>query len=304
MPHTSQPAAPATSDFSGLWIPLVTPFQSGHIDHAALRSLVQRLRGSGIAGFVACGSTGEAAALETDEQDAVLNTVTAAADGLPVVMGLSGYHLGHVLERVRHLNQFPLAGLLVPAPHYIRPSQAGLRQWFEAIAEASARPLIVYDIPYRTGATLELATLRALAAHPRIRAIKDCGGDAAKTQALIADGALQVFAGEDGQIFSTMALGGAGAIAASAHWRPERLVECMQVIAQGELDRARPLWQALAPLIPALFAEPNPAPVKALLAQQGWMDDALRAPMTPASPALAKRLRELVAAQEAALARL
>ena len=304
MPHTSQPAAPATSDFSGLWIPLVKPFQSGHIDHAALRSLVQRLRGSGIAGLVACGSTGEAAALETDEQDAVLNTVTAAADGLPVVMGLSGYHLGHVLERVRQLNQRPLAGLLVPAPHYIRPSQAGLRQWFEAIAEASARPLIVYDIPYRTGATLELATLRALAAHPRIRAIKDCGGDAAKTQALIADGALQVLAGEDGQIFSTMALGGAGAIAASAHWRPERLVECMQAIAQGELDRARPLWQALAPLIPALFAEPNPAPVKALLAQQGWMDDALRAPMTPASPALAKRLRELVAAQEAALARL
>lgn len=304
MPHTPQPAAPATSDFSGLWVPLVTPFQDGHIDHAALRSLVQRLRGRGIAGFVACGSTGEAAALETAEQDAVLDTVADAADGLPVVMGLSGYHLGHVLERVRQLNQRPLAGLLVPAPHYIRPSQAGLRQWFEAIADASACPLIVYDIPYRTGATLELATLRALAAHPRIRAIKDCGSDAAKTQALIADGALQVLAGEDGQIFSTVALGGAGAIAASAHWRPERLVECMQAIAQGELDRARPLWQALAPLIPALFAEPNPAPVKALLAQQGWMDDALRAPMTPASPALAERLRELAAAQEEVLARL
>ncbi len=304
MNHTPQPAAPATPDFSGLWVPLVTPFQGGHIDHAALRSLVQRLRGSGIAGFVACGSTGEAAALETDEQDAVLGTVIDAADGLPVVMGLSGYHLGHVLERVQQLNQCPLAGLLLPAPHYIRPSQAGLRRWFEAIAGASACPVIVYDIPYRTGATLELATLRALAAHPRIRAIKDCGGDAAKTQALIADGALQVLAGEDGQIFSTMALGGAGAIAASAHWRPERLVECMQAIARGDLARARPLWQALAPLIPALFAEPNPAPVKALLAQQGWMDEGLRAPMTPVSPALAQRLRELAAAQEEALARL
>ncbi|GAA6120155.1 4-hydroxy-tetrahydrodipicolinate synthase [Acidovorax sp. FG27] len=307
MPSLSHPAhvTPAPTprrDFAGLWVPIATPFTGDVVDHAALRALVQRLRGTGIAGFVACGSTGEAAALDLHEQDAVLDTVMEAAAGLPVVMGLSGHHLGHALERVRHLASRPLAGWLVSAPHYIRPSQAGLRLWFEAIADASACPVIVYDIPYRTGATLELATLRALAAHQRIQAVKDCGGDAAKTQALIADGTLQVLAGEDGNIFSTLALGGVGAIAASAHWQPERLVECMLAIGQGDLMRAQRLWQALAPMMAALFAEPNPAPLKALLAQQGWMEATLRAPMTQASPALAQRLRELTSSHKSELA--
>lgn len=291
--------------FSGLWIPLVTPFDGdGAINHAALRALVLRLRASGAAGLVVCGSTGEAAALDAAEQDAVLDTVLAAAPDLPVAMGLSGYHLGHVLERVRGWNARPLAGLLVPAPHYIRPSQAGLLHWFRAIADASAHPLIVYDIPYRTGATLELATLRALAQHPRIRAIKDCGGDTAKTQALIADGQLQVLAGEDAQILATLALGGSGAIAASAHWQPARFAEVVRCVAEGNLPRARALWQALAPVVEACFAEPNPAPMKALLAQQGEMAAGLRAPMEPASTALSGRIAALAAAQEAALSRL
>ena len=294
-----------SAGFSGLWIPLVTPFRNdGAVDHAALSALVQRLRAGGIAGVVVCGSTGEAAALDAAEQDAVLDTVLGAAPDLPVAMGLSGYHLGHVLERVRGWNARPLAGLLVPAPHYIRPSQAGLLHWFRAIADASAHPLIVYDIPYRTGATLELATLRALAEHPRIRAVKDCGGSAAKTQALIADGQLQVLAGEDAQILSTLALGGSGAIAASAHWQPARFAELMRCVAAGDLPRARALWQALVPVVEACFAEPNPAPMKALLAQQGEMAAGLRAPMESASAALAGRIAALAAAQEAALSRL
>lgn len=291
--------------FAGLWIPLVTPFDDhGAIDYAALRALARRLRGSGIAGLVVCGSTGEAPALEAAEQDAVLDAVLAAEPGLPVVMGLSGYHLGHVLERVRDWNGRPLAGLLVPAPHYIRPSQAGLLHWFRAIADASQHPLVVYDIPYRTGTTLELATLRALAAHPRIRAVKDCGGDAAKTQALIADGRLQVLAGEDAQMLATLALGGNGAIAASAHWQPARFVELMRCVADGDLPRARALWQVLAPVVEACFAEPNPAPVKALLARRGEIAAGLRAPMEPASAGLAQRIAALASAQEAALSRL
>lgn len=202
----------ARGDFSGLWVPLVTPFSpSGDaVDHAGLDALARRLASEGIAGFVACGSTGEAAALDEQEQDAVLATILDAAGSLPVVMGLSGHHLDHAVQRTRRLGAWPLAGLLVPAPHYIRPSQQGLLQWFHAIADASAMPLIVYDIPYRTGATLELGTLRTLAAHPHIRAIKDCGGNASKTQALIADGALQVLAGEDAHIFTTPRSAGPG----------------------------------------------------------------------------------------------
>lgn len=279
-----------SNTFSGLWIPLVTPFRDGAVDHPALTGLVQRLRGSGIAGFVVCGSTGEAAALDEAEQLAVLATVVQAAQGLPIVMGLSGYHLPQTLAWVRTLAAQPLAGLLVPPPHYIRPAQAGLLQWFQAIADASAHPLIVYDIPYRTGVTLTRETLLELSCHPRIRAVKDCGGDAAKTQALLADGRLQVLAGEDAQIFCTVAQGGSGAIAASAHVHTTRFVRVLQALERQDLSQARELWRPLPPLIELLFGEPNPAPLKALLAHQGLVRDELRAPMTRATPAHAQRV--------------
>lgn len=282
-----------SGNFAGLWIPLITPFSNGAIDHPALTRLIHRLRGTGIAGFVVCGSTGEAAALDQAEQLAVLDTVTQAAVDLPVVMGLSGYHLPKTLAWVKTLSSRPLAGLLVPAPHYTRPAQSGVLQWFQAIADASAQPLIVYDIPYRTGVMIERATLEALGRHPAIRAVKDCGGDAGKTQALIAEGRLQVLAGEDAQIFSTVALGGSGAIAASAHLHTERFVRVLQALQQGDLAQAKALWRPLMPLIAALFSEPNPGPLKALLAHQGLIHNELRAPMTAATPAHTQRLIQL-----------
>jgi len=289
VPHTIASAP----DFSGVWVPLVTPFRDGAVDHDALAALARRLAGEGIAGFVVCGSTGEAAALDDEEQLAVLDTVARAAPALPRIMGLSGCHLGGMLEKVRRLDGLALAGLLLPAPSYIRPSQAGLQEWFRRLADASTLPVVLYDIPYRTGATLHRDTLLSLAGHPRIAAIKDCGGDAGKTRALIADGRLQVLAGEDAQVFDTVAAGGAGAISASAHIETRRFVQVVQRLHAGELAQARALWQPLLPLIEALFAEPNPGPLKALLAADGAMADALRAPMTPASQALRERLHAL-----------
>lgn len=289
MPATS--ASPGL--FSGLWIPLITPFRRGAVDHAALHALTARLRGSGIAGFVACGSTGEAPALDPEEQLGVLDTVLQAARGLPVLMGVSGYHLPSMLAWVRLLGRRPIAGLLVPAPAYVRPAQQGLLHWFGAIADASSVPLVLYDIPARTGAHLATATLLALADHPRIAAVKDCGGDPAKTQAVVADGRLQVLAGDDAQIFATAALGGAGAIAASAHLHTAAFVRVLHEVAQGRLDPARSEWQRLLPLVDALFAEPNPAGFKFLLSRDGSLCNELRAPMTPASPALQQRLLSL-----------
>jgi len=300
MPSSFSQSANAAVEtvFSGLWIPLVTPFRDGAIDHAALAAMTARLAQQGVSGFVACGSTGEAAALDKSEQLAVLETVLGAAQGLPVVMGLSGYHLGQTVEWVQTLARCPLAGLLVPAPHYIRPGQDGLLHWFRTLADASQVPLVIYDIPYRTGATLTTETLLALAAHPRIRAIKDCGGSPAKTQALIADGRLAVLAGEDAQMFATLALGGTGAIAASAHWRAPEFVELMALLRGGQLAEARRVWQALLPWVEMCFSEPNPAPLKAVLAQAGWMRNELRAPMMPASEALLQSLQRLQAGAE------
>ena len=291
-PEVTLPA-PTRTIFSGLWIALVTPFKDGAVDHPALAALTTRLCGDGVAGFVACGSTGEAAALDKAEQLQVLETVLGAAQGLPVVMGLSGYHQGQMLEQVRALAHYPVVGLLVSAPHYIRPSQEGLLHWFRTLADASAVPVLIYDIPYRTGATITTETLLALAAHPRIQGIKDCGGNPAKTQALIADGRLQVLTGEDAQIFHTLALGGAGAISASAHWQTPQFVELTALLRSGDLPAARPVWQALQPWVDACFAEPNPAPLKAMLAHAGWMRSELRAPMMPASKALQDRLQAL-----------
>jgi 4-hydroxy-tetrahydrodipicolinate synthase len=270
-------------DFSGLWIPLITPFSNGEIDHPALASLVKKLAQDGVAGFVACGSTGEAAALDEVEQLAVLDTVISAASGLPVVMGVSGYHLGQTLDWVRSVCTRSIAGVLVPSPHYIRPSQVGLLHWFKQIANASSVPIVIYDIPYRTGVLMSRDTLLTLAAHPNIRAIKDCAGDAGKTQALIADGRLQVLAGDDLNIFSTVALGGVGAIAASAHVQTANFASVIRLLQSGDLAQARSAWLPLLPVIEAMFAEPNPASIKAALATQGLIQNELRAPMMAAT---------------------
>jgi 4-hydroxy-tetrahydrodipicolinate synthase len=264
---------------------------------------VRRYTGAGIAGLVALGTTGEPAALDAAEQDAVLATILDEAQStahlaqngraLPVLAGVSGNHTASMRERIEQLNTLPVAGVLMAAPYYIRPSQAGIVGHFMALADASEKPVVLYDIPYRTGVRLELDTLLTLAAHPRIQAVKDCAGSLDTTLALIRDGRLQVLTGEDINIFNTLCLGGSGAIAASAHVRPERFVEMYRALAAGRLAEGRRIFHLLAPLIQALFAEPNPGPVKALLAVQGLIRDELRMPMTPASSALIERLEAL-----------
>ena len=281
------------SVFSGIWIPLVTPFADGAVDHAALRSLVKSYAQAGVSGLVALGTTGEPAALDAGEREAVLETVLRAADGLPVVIGLAYEHVGHLHAALSRINELPVAGILTPAPCYVRPSQAGIVRHFLDLADASAKPLVIYDIPYRTGVQMELQTLLTLAAHPRIQAIKDCAGSVEKTLALILDGRLRVLAGDDINILSTLCLGGSGAIAASAHVAPAEFVGIHQAVADGRLAEARMRFHALAPAISALFSEPNPGPVKAVLAGMRLTRDEVRPPMTPASAEFRAKWREL-----------
>ena len=278
------------SNFSGIWVALVTPFSAGAVDHRALASLVERYRRQGVAGFVALGTTGEPAALAHDEREAVLDTVLRAAGDAPVVAGMAGNQTAQLHESVRRLNELPLAGILISAPYYIRPSQAGLVEHFCALADRSEKPVILYDIPHRTGVRIELDTLLVLAAHPRIVAIKDCAGSVETTRALIADGRLQVLARNDDAIFGKACMGGSGAISAAAHVRTERFVAMYRAIERGDLIEARHIFHELAPLIQALGSEPNPAPVKAALAGLGLLANELRAPMTTASSELGSRL--------------
>lgn len=278
-------------DFSGLWIPLVTPFRGGAVDTVALARLVQHYAALGVAGFVPNGSTGEAAMLDDDESLKVLATTVDAAGGRPVVAGLAGTRPERVAERAQRLAEaLPLAAFLLTAPAYVKPSQAGIAHYFETVASASPRPIVAYDIPARTGVRIEVRTLLALADHPNIAAVKDCSGDRAAAEALLADGRLALLAGNDDELFDQLARGAVGGITASAHLCTADFVALQRHIAAGRLPEARALWRALLPLVRAAFAEPNPAPVKAALAREGWIADELRAPLQRASAATADAL--------------
>jgi 4-hydroxy-tetrahydrodipicolinate synthase len=289
-------------DLSGFWIPLVTPLQGEALDLPALKRLAGHLATTPVTGFVSCGSTGEAESLTHEEQLRVLDAVLAACRDKPVVMGLSGTRLGEMLPHLREVTRRPVAALLISAPYYLRPAQAGLIAHFRALADASPVPVVVYDIPARTGAVLTLDTLLTLAEHPNIRAIKDCGGDEEKTRALVADGRLAVLAGDDARIFSTCCVGGAGAIAAAGHLLPVHYARLAASAREGRVEEARRLHHALAPLSLALFAEPNPTVVKAMLARQGWMSDALRPPHSAASVEAVQRAWAALEATERVLA--
>ncbi|MDF3932589.1 4-hydroxy-tetrahydrodipicolinate synthase [Pseudomonas citronellolis] len=284
------------SAFRGIWVALATPFRNAEVDFAALRGLVGKLLEDGVAGFVVCGTTGEAAALSHDEQLAVLDAVLQWVPPQQVIMGLAGNNLRELLAFQQQIQRRPLAGLLVPAPYYIRPSQQGLEAFFQTVADAASVPVVLYDIPYRTGVRIERETLRRIVRHPRIAAIKDCGGDAETTMALIADGNVAVLAGEDTQIFTSLCLGGAGAISASAHVRADLYVLLQRQVEEGDLASARRTFYRLLPWMQAAFAEPNPAAVKAALALQGLIGDELREPMQRCAPVTIERLRGVLAA--------
>ena len=276
--------------FAGIWVALATPFYNNEPDLPALRSLARKLAFAGVAGLVVCGSTGEAAALSEAEQLTVLDTVIDAVPDCPVVMGLAGNNMQAVLARLHELQDRPLAGILAPPPYYIRPSQAGLVSYFETLADAAGVPLLLYNIPYRTGVAMEFDTFARLAKHERIVAVKDCGGDHMLTMRLIAETRLQVLAGEDAQLLSTLALGGAGGILASAHLRPDLFVEIFAGMQAGRVAEARAIFYRLLPMIRLLFAEPNPGPLKAALAIAGEMRNEVRPPLQSASAVLKEQL--------------
>ncbi len=287
--------------FEGIWLPLITPFRNGDVDLAAVRQLTRRYVAAGVHGLIVCGTTGEASTLSEDEQLSLLDTVIESAAGRrPVVMGLGSNDTREALRLLKPFGQRPIAGLLTVAPYYTRPSQAGLKAHFEAIASATALPLVLYNIPYRTGVNLDLATVQALAdAHANIVAIKESGGNMHQLMDLIHETRLQVLAGEDHLIYATLCLGGHGAVSAAAHWRPERFVQMYEAFVAGDIARARELSFELLPLVRALVAEANPGPIKALLASEGRIAEELRLPMTPVTPDLRERLIRMNRSQAA-----
>ncbi|MEK6349798.1 MAG: 4-hydroxy-tetrahydrodipicolinate synthase [Burkholderia sp.] len=291
-------------DFSGIWLPIVTPFTSlagEAVDHAALARLAKQYAEADIAGFVACATTGEGALLDAAEQADVFATLRAAAPCLPIVLGLSHSATQGAVARARELAELAPDGLLVTPPTYVRPTQDGIRRHFEAVVQAADLPVLVYNIPYRTGVNVELDTLQALAADARIAGIKECGGSIDRMMRLAHETPLRVFSGDDNQNFAALCVGAHGAIASSAHLFPEWHVRAWRCVQQGDWAGARRIAVALQPLVRVLFEEPNPAPVKAALAAQARCADGLRLPFVPASEALRARMQAAIGAVEAQL---
>ncbi len=286
----------------GIWVPLVTPFRQGQVDLDAAQRLASHLVAKGVHGLVVCGTTGEACSLDDIEQEALLDAVLAAV-GLdcPVLMGLGGSDTHSVAAQARRYGGHDIAGFLLAAPAYVRPSQEGLLRHFEAVAQSSGHDIVLYNIPNRTGVNIELPTLQALARNPRFVAIKECGGNINQLIDFINETSLSVLGGEDELILPTLCLGGRGAIAAAAHIRPDLFVALYERVRGGDLAEARAIFRRLLPLIRTLFSEPNPGPIKAALARDGWVKDELRLPMTTVSAACRNRLAEIMESLEEVL---
>lgn len=289
-------------DLNGVVTALVTPFDpDGAPDEASLRRLVRRQAEGGVTGIAAAASTGEGAALEPGEHRRVVETVADEAAGLDenlVVLagvGLSGTRAACRLGRFAR--EAGADGLLVSAPPYNKPPQRGLREHFRAVAEASDLPVVLYNVPSRTGVHVEAETILELAPDPRFVAVKEASGDLSQVSRIIAGSPddFAVLSGEDLLTLPLMAMGGDGVVAVISNQVPGLLAELVRAARDGRRERAASLHARLLPLMEANFVETNPIPVKWTLARAGLIDGRLRPPLTPLSEECHDAMREAVA---------
>ena len=293
MPGSTFSAPPVA--YSGMWVPLITPFKAGVVDYDAAGLFVRHLLRSGVHGLVVCGTTGEGSSLSSREKARLLDTVASSVDDrIPVFLGLEGANTAKMIAEINELGDRPVAGYLLPAPSYVRPSQEGIYRHFMAVADAVKRPVMIYDIPARTGVQMSLELIKRLRASGDFPAIKACGLSTERLRSLADIDGLDLMCGDDNWIGQALQSGARGAVAASAQVAPRLFVEAFAQAAASGNEGGRQPFDELAPLIKAMFDEPNPAPVKAALALQGWIGEALRLPMTPVSDALREDLHAIL----------
>jgi len=277
-----------------VYVAAVTPFEAGGgVALPALEGLVHGYLEAGAAGIVALGTTAEAAALEQGEKQAVVDVCARACAerSAQLIVGAGTNNTAASVAAVEALRGTPaLVAALSVVPYYVRPSEAGIVEHFKALSAASPVPLVVYNIPYRTGRALGSASLLELAGVPNIAGVKQAVGSIDLDTLEVLAGAprdgFAVLGGDDAYLFPTVLMGGAGTIAASANIATERFVTMIECGLAGKLEEGRALSEALLPLVKGLFAEPNPAVIKGVLHALGKIPSpTLRLPMTPASTA-------------------
>jgi 4-hydroxy-tetrahydrodipicolinate synthase len=287
-----------TSRLQGLWLPLITPFRDGELDEASLRRLVRHYAAGPVDGFILAATSGEGMSLRTDELERLVTVTRSELSSggrcLPILLGLSGASTAKLLDALDETAAWPIDGYLIASPYYIRPSQRGLLQHFTALADRAAWPIVLYNIPYRTGVSLTNETLLELALHPNIVGMKDCGADRAQSIDLLGrrPPGFRVLTGEDGLYHEALADGADGAILLSAHLQTDAFAS-VATLMKGDRHAALASWKAISALTRLLFAEPSPAPAKYWLARVGLIDSAqVRLPMVEVSAELAALLDE------------
>jgi 4-hydroxy-tetrahydrodipicolinate synthase len=288
--HSSQ----LVSQPGGLWLPIITPFLDGRLDTASFERLVNHYLGAAIDGVIVAATTGECLTLSMEEiEELVAIAASVLKTRIPLFLGLSGSDTASLQAKIGDTSHWPIDGYLVSCPSYSRPSQAGLYAHFAELAGATGRPVMLYNIPYRTGVNLGNETLLELAKIPNIIGLKDCCADAAQTFDILRHKPVDfsLLTGEDAHYYSALVHGAEGAILASAHVETARFKAVHDRVRAGDQLGALAQWREIVDLTRLLFAEPSPAGLKHWLWREGLIaSPEVRLPMTGVSDALAERI--------------
>ncbi len=272
------------SIFRGAATALITPLTETGIDYEQFGRLIEWQIEEGIDGLVVCGTTGESSTLTDEEHRQAISFAAKLSSGrVPIIAGTGSNDTDYAIELTRHACQAGADAVLVVTPYYNKTTQKGLVKMYNTIADASQKPLILYNVPSRTGVNIEPKTYRELAEHPRIAAIKEANGSISKiveTMALV-DGMLDLYSGNDDQIVPILSVGGAGVISVLSNLLPAQTSLLCKKFFAGDIAGSAALQYRYLPLIHALFSEVNPIPVKASMAAMGYCENYLRLPLTP-----------------------
>ena len=272
-----------TPIFEGIATALITPITENGIDYDAFGRLIDWQIAEGVDALVIAGTTGEGSTLTDEEhKEVIAYSVRKAGGRVPIIAGTGSNDTAYALELTRYACEVGVDGVLVVTPYYNKATQNGLIKLFTQIADESTVPVILYNVPSRTGVNIEPKTVATLAEHPNINAIKEASGNIsniAEIAALCGD-KINIYSGNDDQIVPIMSLGGKGCISVLSNVLPAESVELCNLFFEGKVKESAELQLKYLPLIDALFSEVNPIPVKAAMAKMGFCEDYLRLPLT------------------------
>lgn len=273
--------------FTGCGTALITPFTGGDVDYKAFATLVDRQVEAGIDFLVPLGTTGETPCLEDDERIKVLETAKEHSNGLPILVGGGTNSLAHTVRSMKMLDPHGVDGFLIVVPYYNKPTQEGQYQYFKAVAESTDKPIVLYNVPGRTGANMTAETALRLAEIPNIVAIKEASGNRPQIEEILRNAPkdFAVLSGNDDDTIWMMEQGGAGIISVASNVAPALMAEFVGAMKAGDWEKAHQMNDTLTPLFANCFVESNPIPAKAALAAMGLINNELRLPLVPSQQA-------------------